>query len=102
MEGDGIAVVLEELRSDHVSSQSGPSEDTVPSQRELDRLKRENEINCIDLLDNNGEMLKIIPLHAGRSWKHYDAVPEEIRIHRLPISNREFMRILDEAFEIST
>lgn len=101
MKRDGISRALSELRSMPAISPSKMGSGSAPSSKVVSKVKRDHELVQLVLLGDESEVLEIVPLHSRHGWR-FDVNPEEIRTVRLPLSNEEFIRILDDVFEIAT
>jgi hypothetical protein len=101
MKMDGLSAVINQLRTTPVLSPKELSAEQQVSDKELLKLKQKHSLASIELLEQDIEEIKMIPLHAGRGWR-FDAHAEEVRTFSLPISNDEFMNHLTEALEMAS
>lgn len=99
MSKNGLSLILSNLRNRPTLVSASTPE--IPRE-ELLKIKRTHPLVDIELLrTNNGEEIKLMPLHARRGWA-FDVETEEIRYHSLPMTNESFMKALDEALEAAT
>jgi hypothetical protein len=68
----------------------------------MSKLKRNHVLVSVELLLNDYEELKMIPLHAGHGLGRFDTRAEEVRIFPLPMTNETFIAHLTEALEIAS
>jgi hypothetical protein len=101
MKAAGISKVMSLLRETPVVRSNELLTEKRQAAAKLSKLKSNHELVEVQLLENRGEKLMILPLHAARGLR-FGRSPDEIREFPLPISNDEFMARLSEAFEIAT
>jgi hypothetical protein len=103
MEARGLSIVLEHLRNASRSDSSKPLsyfDDTT--KKTMSKLKQNHVLVNLELLLNDFEEIKMIPLHAVHGLGKFDRRAEEVRRFRLPMTNQTFMTHLAEAFEIAS
>jgi len=66
--------------------------------KELLKIKRKHTLVRIYYQKKAGLELEIIPLHSGHGWR-FDIFTEEVRTVALPVKNKQFLKILSDAFE---
>ncbi len=97
------SIIFDSLRNRPVLEGTPLTEVGRIAQEKVLKLKRSCTFIDIELLARHGggEELKVMPLHAKRGLM-FDAEPEEIQICPLPISNEQFLAVLDSALETAT
>lgn len=101
MENDGLPTVLRYLRNPPAPESKRLCFHEGATKKEMSKIKRDHVLVSVELLKNDIEEMKLIPLHGGRGWQ-FDAQAEEVRVFPLPTSNAEFMQRLKEALELAS
>jgi hypothetical protein len=102
MRSNGVLLVFKFLRNRPRRDAKKMSYFDETTKNRLLKIKREYALITMSIVSDGGvQELKTMPLHARRGWS-FDRHANEISRVKLPITNEQFLKIIDDALEIAT
>ncbi|HXC98316.1 MAG TPA: hypothetical protein VN048_03170 [Verrucomicrobiae bacterium] len=97
----GLSIVLQHSRNALFSTAENLCFSEEKTKKEMFKLKHNHVLVSVEILGSDIEEMKIIPLHFGRGWRT-DRDAEEVQTFPVPITNNEFLGLLNVAFETAS
>lgn len=101
MRKEGLSILLHWLRKGPNPGYRNVSLFDLSTKNKMLKLKKENSIVSVELLQGTCPEMKVVPLHFGRGWS-IDMLKEEIRFIKLPTTNERFFQEMKELFEMAS